>query len=136
VLAGATLEVASSHSFHGDGATLYDEVVVVLDDDLKTPLAVALLFDALAAANTAADAGDETRARNLAEAINVLFGAMGLALHSREDAVDSHSADLVRRRDEARAQKDWTEADRLRNELVTLGWIVEDASTGTLIRRP
>jgi cysteinyl-tRNA synthetase len=136
VLAGDTLEVASSHRFDGDGAALYDEVVAVLDDDLKTPLAVALLFDALAAANSAADAGDETRARDLANAINALFGAMGLALHSKEDAVDSHSADLVRRRDEARAQKDWSEADRLRNELVTLGWIVEDASTGTLIRRP
>ena len=136
VLAGDTLEVASTHHFEGDGATLYDEVVAVLDDDLKTPLAVALLFDALAAANGAADAGDETRARDLADAINALFGAMGLALHSSEDAVDSHSADLVRRRDEAREHKDWAAADRLRNELVTLGWIVEDAATGTLIRKP
>jgi cysteinyl-tRNA synthetase len=97
---------------------------------------VALLFDALAGANSAADAGDEATARTLAEAINALFGALGLALHSQEDAVDSHSADLVRQRDEAREQKDWVEADRLRNELVTLGWIVEDASTGTVIRRP
>jgi cysteinyl-tRNA synthetase len=136
VLAGATLEVATSHRFEGDGATLYDDVAAVLDDDLKTPLAVAMLFDALAAANSAADAGDERKARDLADAITALFGAMGLALHSREDAVDSHSADLVTRRDDARAQKDWAEADRLRNELVTLGWIVEDSSTGTLIRRP
>jgi cysteinyl-tRNA synthetase len=136
VLAGDTLEVASSHQFEGDGATLFDEVVAVLDDDLKTPLAVALLFDALAAANSAADAGDEVRAQNLADAINALFGALGLALHSKEDAVDTHSADLVTRRDEARERKDWAEADRLRNELVTLGWIVEDSSAGTLIRRP
>lgn len=136
VLAGETLEIGSSHGFEGEGVALFEEVGAVLDDDLKTPLAVALLFDALGAANSAADAGDVTRGRNLADAINTLFGAMGLALHSMEDAVDSLSADLVTRRDEARATKDWAEADRLRNELVTLGWIVEDAATGTLIRRP
>jgi cysteinyl-tRNA synthetase len=135
-LAGDTLEVATDHRFVGDGEALLEEVGAVLDDDLKTPLAVALLFDALAAANTAADAGDEEGAQQLAQAVNVLFGALGLSLHSQEDAVDSHSADLVTRRDAARDAKDWAEADRLRNELVTLGWIVEDASTGTLIRRP
>jgi cysteinyl-tRNA synthetase len=136
VLAGESLEVASNHRFVGDGIALFEEVSAVLDDDLKTPLAVAMLFDALAAANTAADAGDEERGRGLADAVNVLFGALGLALHSKEDDVDPRSADLVTRRDEARAAKDWAEADRLRNELVTLGWVVEDSSAGTLIRRP
>lgn len=134
-LAGDTLEVASDYRFEGDGESLYLEVGAVLDDDLKTPLAVALLFDALAAANTAADAGDASGAQNLADAINALFGALGLSLRAREDEVDSRSADLVTRRDAARGAKDWAEADRLRNELVTLGWIVEDSSTGTLIRR-
>jgi cysteinyl-tRNA synthetase len=103
---------------------------------LKTPLAVALLFDALAAANAAADAGDVENARSLASAINALFGALGLSLHSEGGDVDAVSADLVTRRDAAREAKDWDEADRLRNELVTLGWVVEDSSTGTLIRRP
>ena len=135
-LAGDTLEVASDHRFEGDGESLFLEVAAVLDDDLKTPLAVALLFDALATANSAADSGDASRAETLAEAINALFGALGLSLHSRGDDVDSISADLVTRRDDARAAKDWAEADRLRNELVTLGWVVEDSSDGTLIRRP
>jgi cysteinyl-tRNA synthetase len=135
-LAGATLEVDSSFEWVGDGEALYREVGAVLDDDLNTPLAVALLFDALAAANTAADAGDATRAQHLANAIDALFGALGLALRSSEDEIDVVSADLVTRRDLARNAKDWVEADRLRNELVTLGWIVEDSSAGTLIRRP
>jgi cysteinyl-tRNA synthetase len=135
-LAGDTLEAAPTFKWLGEGQALYDEVSAVLDDDLKTPLAVALLFDALAAANSAADAGDETKSRNLANAVNALFGAMGLALHSVGDVVDAKSADLVSRRDAAREAKDFSEADRLRNELVTLGWIVEDSGTGTLIRRP
>jgi cysteinyl-tRNA synthetase len=56
---------------------------------------------------------------------------LGLSLHSREDHVDA-SADLVTRRDAARGRKDWAEADRLRNELVTLGWVVEDWRDGEL----
>jgi cysteinyl-tRNA synthetase len=135
-LAGDSLEVAANHRWEGDGAALLEEVGAVLDDDLNTPLAVALLFDALAAANSAADHGDAAGAQNVAMAINALFGALGLSLHSEEDVVDAHSADLVARRDSARSAKDWAEADRLRNELVTLGWVVEDSSTGTLIRRP
>ena len=135
-LAGDTLEVASDHRFVGDGAALLEEVGAVLDDDLRTPLAVALLFDALGAANTAADAGDVESAQSLAIAVNALFGALGLTLHSQDDDVDAHSADLVTRRDAARDAKDWTEADRLRNELVTLGWVVEDSPSGTQIRRP
>jgi len=113
-----------------------EEVASILDDDLNTPLAVASLFDALAAANTAADQGDESGAKNLALAINALFGALGLSLNGDGGDVDALSADLVARRDAAREGKDWAEADRLRNELVTLGWVVEDSSTGTLIRRP
>jgi cysteinyl-tRNA synthetase len=135
-LAGDTLEVAADHHWEGDADALYREVGAVLDDDLNTPLAVALLFDALAAANTAADAGEVDNARSLALAVNALFGALGLSLHSDGGDVDALSADLVTRRDRARERKDWDEADRLRNELVTLGWVVEDSSTGTLIRRP
>ena len=135
-LAGDNLEVASNHRWEGDAAALRDDVIAVLDDDLNTPLAVALLFDALAAANSAADQGDADGAKDVAVAINALFGAMGLALHSEDDDVDELSADLVARRDDARESKDWAEADRLRNELVTMGWVVEDSATGTLIRRP
>jgi cysteinyl-tRNA synthetase len=135
-LAGDALEVATNHRWVGDGAALLEEVGAVLDDDLNTPLAVALLFDALVAANTAADEGNAEGAQNVATAINVLFGALGLSLHGSEDDVDALSADLVARRDDARAAKDWAEADRLRNELVTLGWVVEDSANGTLIRRP
>jgi len=135
-LAGDTLEVATNYRWVGDAEALFEAVGEALDDDLNTPLAVALLFDALAAANSAADVGDLSYAKQQALAINALFGAMGLSLHAKGDRVDAISADLVTRRDEARAAKDWAEADRLRNELVTLGWVVEDSSTGTLIRRP
>jgi cysteinyl-tRNA synthetase len=135
-LAGARLEVGAHHPWAGDALDLYARVAANLDDDLDTPLAVAQLFEALGAANVAADRGDEGTARDLAVAVNLLFGAMGLALRARGDEDDPQSAELVARRDAARAARDWSEADRLRDELVTLGWVVEDSASGTLIRRP
>jgi cysteinyl-tRNA synthetase len=135
-LAGETLEVASDFLWEGVGQDLFDAVAEVLDDDMNTPLAVAFLFDALAAANTAADEGNDDEARALADAVNALFSAMGLALNSHGGDVDVTSGQLVAQRDAARAAKDWAQADRLRDELVTLGWVVEDSERGTVIRRP
>ena len=135
-LAGDRLEVAAHHPWPGEARDLYARVASNMDDDLDTPLALAQLFEALATANSAADRGDDGTARELAAAVNVLFAAMGLALRARDDEADPKSAELVARRDAARAARDWAEADRLRDELVTLGWVVEDSASGTLIRRP
>jgi cysteinyl-tRNA synthetase len=38
-------------------------------------------------------------------------------------------------RDEARGARDFARADALRDELVALGWTVEDTPDGTAIRR-
>ena len=135
-LAGERLEVGSHHPWPGEALDLYSRVTENLDDDLDTPLAVAQLFEAVAVANAAADRGDERTARDIAGAVNRLFGAMGLALRARDDEDDPQSAELVAKRDAARSARDWTEADRLRDELVALGWVVEDSTAGTLIRRP
>jgi len=135
-LSGTTLERATSFEWPAPARELYDRVAACLDEDLNTPLGVALLFEALSAANTAADQGDESTARTLAHAVNALFGALGLALDSHGGDVDERTAALVAQRDEARRERQWAEADRLRGELEGLGWTVEDSSTGTQIRRP
>ncbi len=134
-LAGATIEVASSFTFQGEALALYERVGEILDEDLNTPLAVATLFDAVSAANSAADRGDEVRAGALAKCVNALFGALGLTLLASSHEIDELSAGLVARRDQARANKEWAMADQLRGELEALGWVVEDAVSGTLIRR-
>ena len=42
---------------------------------------------------------------------------------------------LIARRDSARAQKDWAEADRLRDKLEASGIVLEDSAGGTNWRR-
>ena len=134
-LAGDALEVKSNFTFEGLSADLFSEVAAQLDDDLNTPLAVAALFDALSAANSLADSGDEFSALALASSVNALFGSMGLSLLASSDEVDETSKALVTARDAARSEKNWAEADRLRDELVSLGWVVEDSSSGTQIHK-
>jgi len=136
VLGGESFEVATARTWEDESLELYERVVTAMNDDLNTPLAVAQLFDAVSAANAAADDGHEGIARRLAQSVNSLFGAMGLSLHGRNDVVDEVSEALVAERDAARNAKNWAEADRLRDELVTRGWIVEDGPSGTIIRKP
>ena len=135
-LAGHHLEVKDDFSWSGVALELYERVAAALNEDLDTPKALAQLFEALSSANALADDGHEDEARELAVAINALFGALGLALVSASAVVDEISQALVNERDGARTAQNWAEADRLRGELVGLGWTVEDSPSGTLIRRP
>jgi cysteinyl-tRNA synthetase len=42
---------------------------------------------------------------------------------------------LVARREEARAAKQWAEADRIRDDLLELGIVLEDTPSGTVWRQ-
>jgi cysteinyl-tRNA synthetase len=133
---GGGFEIASAYTWEEESLELYERVVALMNDDLNTPAAVGELFEAVTAAHQAADEGRNGAAQRLAESINVLFGAMGLTLRAGTQVVDEISEKLVLERDAARATKNWADADRLRDELVERGWIVEDGSSGTVIRRP
>ncbi len=109
-----------------------------MDDDMDTPGALAGIFELVSAAHSAADGG-----RRRAGAVGYPHGGRrcwplpvepgGTAAKAAE--VDEASAKLVAERDEARKNKDFARADALRDELVALGWTVEDTATGTAIRR-
>ncbi len=131
---GAGFVVASAHTWEEESRELYERVVALMNDDLNTPAAVGELFEAVTAAHQAADEGRDGAALRLAQSINLLFGALGLTLRAGVQNIDEISEKLVLERDAARAEKRWADADRLRDELVERGWIVEDGSSGTVIR--
>ena len=106
-----------------------------VDDDLNTPSAVATLFDLATRANTLADAGDLDEARGVATLLVVLAASLGLAVRGADASLDERSAALAAARDVARAKGEFAEADRLRDELVALGFVVEDTAAGTRVRR-
>ena len=108
--------------------------VALMDDDLDTPQAIALVFDTVRRANTAMDKGEHALASSLAAAVFEMCSAMGLDLKSTSD-VDDDAADMAQQLDAARASKNFAEADRLRGELQERGYVVETTKDGTRVRR-
>ncbi|MGH9245787.1 MAG: cysteine--tRNA ligase [Acidimicrobiales bacterium] len=107
-----------------------------MDDDLDTPGATAVLFDAVRGANAALDGGDRTTAAALAAAVREMTAAVGLQLRGETAAeIEPEAAELARRRDAARAVRDFATSDALRTELIELGYEVMDGPDGTRLRR-
>ena len=126
---------SSEHPLLAEHPDVVGSFAAFVDDDLNTPSAVALLFDLATRANTLADAGEPEAARDLAELLVVLAGSLGLSIRGADEPLDVSSAALASARDDARSRGDFAEADRLRDELVGLGFVVEDTASGTRIRR-
>ncbi|MCU1484637.1 MAG: cysteinyl-tRNA synthetase [Actinomycetia bacterium] len=116
-------------------AAMVAEFRAAMDDDLQSPAAMSVVFKAVTEGNTALAAGDRDRAAVLAATVRDLSRAVGLELEDAADEVDAGAEAIVARRDQARAAKDWAAADAARDELVALGWVVEDTAEGTKIRR-
>jgi cysteinyl-tRNA synthetase len=100
-----------------------------LADDFNTPAARAVLFDWIAEANRRIDAGQAVGPGRLPEMLHVL-GLEGL-LAEEAHGPPEEAQRLARRRDQARASRDFAEADRLRDELASLGWEARDTAEGT-----
>lgn len=102
-----------------------------MDDDFDTPGALAVIFGAVHDARAYPE-----RAPALSAAVRECCEhALGLTLKGAEERVGKEAADLVARRDAARRRRDWAEADSIRAELTSMGYLVEDTSQGTKVRR-
>ncbi|HHH42972.1 MAG TPA: cysteine--tRNA ligase, partial [Gammaproteobacteria bacterium] len=99
-----------------------------MNDDFNTPEALAVLFELARALNRAREQGDSNAAR-LAHTLSQLAGRLGILqadpaawLHGRSDTAaegpdDADIEALIARREQARSDRDWAEADRIRDEL-------------------
>jgi cysteinyl-tRNA synthetase len=124
-------------------APLDDAAVAVfrtaMDDDFGTPEAMAVVFRLARETNLAIDDGDLERAASGVATVRELAGALGLELddgtRGETDAEDAEIGELVARRDRAREQRDFAEADRIRTELADRGVTLEDTPTRTVWHR-
>lgn len=120
-------------------ATASDETVLAqfrshMDNDLDSPSAMALIFDAVRRANIAAESGDNTTTAALAHAVHDMCNALGLKLRAGDD-IDGAIVERANALDAARKAKDFAQADAIRNELQAAGYVVETTKDGTRVRR-
>jgi cysteinyl-tRNA synthetase len=127
---------------------LFDEVAAhrarfeaAMDDDFNTPQALGVLFDLARVLHGAREqvaqgtAGAGAFLLGVGELV-MLARVLGLLEGVRKEAVvdpqlKARIESLVYLRQEARRQRDFGEADRLRDELARLGVLIEDTRDGT-----
>jgi cysteinyl-tRNA synthetase len=124
------------------GAASDGGVMDALSDDLNTPIALAELSRLAGEANGAADRKDEA---GMADAkANLLAAGALLGLLTRTPSEWEQGGDsdenaridaLVAARIQARADKNWAEADRIRDELAAEGIEIMDSASGATWRR-
>jgi len=105
-----------------------------MDDDLDTPGAMAVAFGCITDVNRLLDSGDEAAAAPIVAAWRQMLGAVGLAIDDEEDELSDDVRDLCRRRDDARAARDFAASDALRDQLQAMGFVVQDTPDGTAVR--
>ena len=66
---------------------------------------------------------------------NELTGVLGLVYNREEELLDADIEALIEQRTEARKNKDFATADRIRDELKEKGIILEDSAAGVKWRR-
>ncbi len=116
-----------------------DETVIaqfrsLMDNDLDSPSAMALIFDAVRRANIAAESGDAASAASLSGAVFEMCNALGLKLRAGDD-IDPTIVERANALDAARKAKDFALADAIRNEIQAAGYVVETTKDGTRVRR-
>jgi cysteinyl-tRNA synthetase len=128
-LRDALRRVVPGASSPPDMAHYRDAFFAALANDFNTPRALASLFEWVREANRR---GEPTGDHDLREMLEVL-GLGGLtALESVADveAVDPDAALLLKEREQARRERDFERADRLREEIRARGWEIRDGSEG------
>jgi cysteinyl-tRNA synthetase len=109
-----------------------------LRDDLETPKALGALYTAAAEVDRKRRLGmkAEEAAEELA-GMDRILGVLGVAPYFEKDVeVPEEVRKLAEAREAARKAKEWKESDRLRDELVKVGWEVRDGAGGwRLVRK-
>jgi cysteinyl-tRNA synthetase len=115
----------------------------VMDDDFNTPEAIAVLQNITREVNSAKAAGQEAKAAALGAELRSLGGVLGLAQVDPQvwarlgvakpgaTLTDAAIDELIAARIAARKTKNWAESDRIRDELVKAGIVLEDKPGGT-----
>ena len=120
-----------------------DAFEAALDDDLGVPQALAVLHESVRAGNAALDAGDDEAAWAQLFRVRGMAGLLGIDPLAapgagarpggapEASALDTLVRTMIAQRADARVNKDWGTADRIRDAIAAAGIVLEDTPDGT-----
>lgn len=116
-----------------DGFNKYrEQFIAAMDDDLNTADAIASIFELVRDINT--NVVGKTPSKALVEGAIAMFdeltGVLGLVYNRKTETLDSDIEALIEARTNARKEKNWAEADRIRDQLKEMGIVLEDTAQG------
>lgn len=138
-LRGLDLTVAAS-----GGEAFVTRFEAAMNDDFNTPEAYSVLFDMAREINRLKQEEQLQQASQLAVRMRDLASVIGILSQTPESFLQGDSGSeeevaeiesLIKMRNDARAAKDWANADLARDRLTAMGIILEDGSGGTTWRR-
>ena len=111
-----------------------------MDDDFNTALAISNLFGLFKKIKAKLSTGDKTAADDVSQ-IRKTYSLIGLFQTpakefigyfeaKMEKAIPDEIIAIAEQRKIARANKDWAESDRLRDEILALGYVIKDSKDG------
>ncbi|MFT3797013.1 cysteine--tRNA ligase [Microbacterium sp.] len=122
-------------------ADLPEAFAAALDDDLGVPQALAVVHETVRAGNAALDAGDRDAAARALVEVGRMTGILGMnpadpQWQNDGDAGQTRALDalvhtMIAQRAQARADRDWAAADRIRDAIAAAGIVLEDSADGT-----
>ncbi len=114
-----------------------NEVLSALADDLNTPKALSALFNIVKLINNSEDPMERDKYASILIASASLLGLMALSADEwfkttpNEALTREEIEHLITQRERARKSKNFSESDRIRNNLLQKGVVIEDGPDGT-----
>jgi len=128
----------SKNSTVGDLAAIRQRCYEAMDDDFNSPILIAELFEVVRIINSVYD-GKLTINQSDLDALKDLMNEFVMDILGLKDDQISSSGDtdelmnvIIKLRNEAKANKDFTTSDRIREELTAIGIQLKDSKEGTL----
>lgn len=111
-----------------------EQFITAMDDDLNTADGIAAIFDLVSDINTKIINKDVSKSvcTAAADMFDELTGVLGLVYNRKSNSLDEKIEKLIEERQQARANKDWATADRIRDELKAQGITLKDTPQGVI----
>ena len=109
-----------------------EQFIRVMDDDLNTADAITAVFELVKDINTKVitDAPSKELVEYATNLFDELTGVLGLVYNRKTESLDDEIEKLIEARTQARKDRNWAEADRIRDELKAQGIVLEDTPQG------
>lgn len=103
-----------------------------MEDDLNTADALAAIFELVRDININVIENNASKAavEYAVSLFDTLTGVLGIVYNRREENLDEEIESLIEQRNEARKNRDWATADKIRDELKEQGIVLEDTPQG------